>query len=37
MVARKREMVMRVEPAVVGGAEGVEGTQFDHGVSPWFR
>ena len=38
MVAREGKMVVCIEPAVVGGAEGVEGPEFDHGVSPvWLR
>jgi hypothetical protein len=31
MVATEREVVVSVEPSVVGGAEAVEGAEFDHG------
>src|SRR3546814_2339885 len=30
----KGEMVTRVEPAMIGGAEAVESTKFDHRMSP---
>jgi hypothetical protein len=37
VVACEREVVMRIKPAVVGGAEGVEGTKFDLGESSLVR
>ena len=32
--ALRAKVMMRIEPAMVGRAEGVEGTKFDHVVSP---
>jgi hypothetical protein len=36
VVVGEREVVLGIEPAVVGSAEGLEGATFDHGVSPVF-
>ena len=37
VIIGEREMMVRVEPAVVSGAEAAEGSQFDHRASPFRR
>jgi hypothetical protein len=37
VIVAKGKVVMGIEPAVAGSAKAGEGTQFDHGLSPWVR